>query len=246
MIPLPDSSAGNSNLPQSGDNPSCQVAAREDVDGTTDPCACDGAAIQALVSWESVGPISADAGLAARLTEIAQIFDHAGLSALAKAELAAEYYDLYERLYGRDVQNRPGRPGIVSEVARSLTLPGKTADARRKSLERALAVARMSDAAKDAARKAGIDRHQKPLLDIAKAGDERAQLRKVAEVAARKRASGKRVKGKKVLRPVIRLPIDRERDVVAKLTELADDLGVELLAPSSPDASTAVKASETE
>jgi hypothetical protein len=180
----------------------------------------------------------AKASLEARRTEISNFFVHAHAPYLKKADLALEYFNITERLILDNlVQNSgPGRPGIISRVARELALPGKTEQARRKWLERALNVAGISPDAKSAARQADVARYQSALLEIAKAGGEDDQIRKVEEIvarkrdraAARKRDRKRRAPGQKCLKAVIRYPADR-KEVRAALTTFAERMEVELL-----------------
>ena len=166
-----------------------------------------------------------------RLAEIATTFDHFRTMYLEKADLGREYYDITEQLeFGQDVQKSgPGRPGIISKVARELALPGKSDGAKRKWLERLLKVASISPAAKSAAKQAKVARYQSDLLEIAGAGSEDEQLRKVAEIFARKHASKHRAADEKFLEAAIRYPADRKDDVLAKLATFAEAEDVELL-----------------
>lgn len=171
------------------------------------------------------------ASLEARREEIAITFDHAHKLPLEKAELALEYFNITEELeLGQDVQNpRPGRPGIISKMARELAVPGRTEAGRRKWLERALAVAAMSTEAKLAAREAGLARYQSTLLKIAEAGEKDDQLKKVAEIAARKREHTSRPTGQRLLTSRVVYPADRKEKVLAALTTFAEQQEVELL-----------------
>jgi len=186
----------------------------------------------------------ATGALETRLAEIATFFDHAHAPYLEKADAALEYFNIKERLnFGQVVQNSgPGRPGIISQMARELPLPGKSEEARRKYLERALAIARIGTKVRSAAKKAGVARYQSTLLDIVKAGDEDDQLRKVEEfaarnrdrIAARKRDRKQRAAGQTLFEAIIRYPEDRKNEVLAALAAFAEKEEVELLPEGRP------------
>jgi hypothetical protein len=125
----------------------------------------------------------------ARLTEIEEILHHAGLPVLDKAALVVEWLKTWERRHisGQDVQEfTVGRPhGGIAQAARVLCVPGKTEEARRKSIERAITIDSIVSEAKDAAKRAGLDDVQSALLAIANE-ESAAQLAKVRELVERK------------------------------------------------------------
>lgn len=130
----------------------------------------------------------------ARLWEIAGLLHRANLTALEEAERLAEWVRLTEGrepVYGQKVHKpKGGRPeGGVAKAARQLPVKGKTQDARRKRIERAIIVAAMSPEAKAAVRKAGLDDHRAALRQIANQKEPEAQVAKVQEIAARKPGS---------------------------------------------------------
>jgi hypothetical protein len=96
-----------------------------------------------------------------------------------------------------------------------------------------LKVASISPAARSAAKQAEVARYQSDLLEIAGEDSEDGQLRKVAEIAARKHASKHRAAGQKFLKAVISYAADRKDEVHGKLTTFADEAGVTLLLPSN-------------
>jgi hypothetical protein len=67
-----------------------------------------------------------------------------------------------------------------------LPVKGKTQEARRKRIERAIKIAAISSEAKAAIRKAGLDEHHSALGQIAREKDRKAQVAKVQDIAARK------------------------------------------------------------
>ena len=75
-----------------------------------------------------------------------------------------------------------------ARASRELCVPGKTPDARRKFVERALKINALRDQAKEAARTAGLDDNQSALLAVAGEHSPEAQVAKVREIAARRAA----------------------------------------------------------
>jgi hypothetical protein len=126
-----------------------------------------------------------------RMAEIELILDHAAMHLLEKCALVAEWIHHAEAsvsVFGHfDQKAQGGRPeGGVARAARALPVPGKTTEARRKFIERALKIDGIWPEAKSAARAAGFDDVQKALLDVAAERSPEAQLAKVREIAARK------------------------------------------------------------
>jgi hypothetical protein len=128
----------------------------------------------------------------ARLWELAALLHRADdLTALEEAERVAEWVRLTEGrdpVSGQKVQKpKGGRPQSgVAKAARQLPVKGKTQEARRKRIERAIKIAAISLEAKAAIRKAGLDQHHSALGQIARQKDRKAQVAKVQEIAARK------------------------------------------------------------
>lgn len=77
--------------------------------------------------------------------------------------------------------------GGMAEAARRLPVPGKSDEARRKSVSRDVKIAGISSRAKTAAKEAGLDDNLSALLSIAQERTRRAQIAKVHELAERKR-----------------------------------------------------------
>ena len=102
-------------------------------------------------------------------------------------EGVAEWVQLLEAeqaFSGHNVQKRDrGRPKSgISEAARRLPIKGKSHAAKRKNVERALKVASIFPEAKDAAKKAGLDKSRSKLLKVAAEKTLDAQLAKVREL----------------------------------------------------------------
>ena len=127
----------------------------------------------------------------ARLREIEENLCRAELTVLQRAEQIDEWVRIteWDNTVSGQVVPKPkgGRPeGSLAKAARTLPLPGGTVAARRKSLDRNRAIARISPQAKAAAKAAALDDNQSALTQIARVAPE-AQSRKVEEVADRKR-----------------------------------------------------------
>jgi ParB-like nuclease domain len=117
----------------------------------------------------------------------------ARLNKLIRSESIALWVRLTDRISGQHVQKSgPGRPsGGLAKAARSLTVLGKSEEARRKAVERAIQIDQISAEAKTTAINAGFADNQRALLEIAKQPTPEAQLLKVAELSAAKRARPK-------------------------------------------------------
>ena len=127
----------------------------------------------------------------ARMAEIEVILDHAAMHLLDKCALVAEWVRHAEArvwVFGQ-VDQKPGggRPeGGIARAARALPVPGKTTEARRKFVERAVKIYGIWPEVKVAVRTAGLDDTQSALLAIASERSSEAQLAKVQEIVARK------------------------------------------------------------
>jgi hypothetical protein len=118
----------------------------------------------------------------------------ARLNKLIRSESIALWVKLTDRISGHFVQKSgPGRPsGGLAKAVRSLTVLGKTNEARRKAVERAIRIDQISAEAKTTAINAGFADNQHALLAIANEPTPEAQLLKVGELSAAKRAKPKR------------------------------------------------------
>jgi hypothetical protein len=119
----------------------------------------------------------------ARMAEIEVILDHAAIPHLEKCGLVAEWVRHAEAkasVYGQFVQKPGGgRPeGGVARAARALPVPGKSTEARRKFIERALKIDGIWQEVKVAVRAARLHNKQSALLAIASEHSAEAQLAK--------------------------------------------------------------------
>jgi ParB/RepB/Spo0J family partition protein len=125
--------------------------------------------------------------LHAKLVRLAENLWRKNLTVLRRAENLVEYVKIASanvKVSGQvDQKRRGGRPPSGKALAaRELPLLGRSADAIRKSIERAEKIDRISQDAKKAAKKVGLADNQKALLRIAEAGGRSAQLGMVAEL----------------------------------------------------------------
>lgn len=124
----------------------------------------------------------------AQLVRIAEDLWRKRLSVLRHAEKLAEYFKLASakvNVSGQPGQkSKVGRPsGGIALAARELPLAGRSAEARRKTIMRAVKINQITPEAKRAAMEARLENNQRALLKIAKADGHKAQLRKIAELA---------------------------------------------------------------
>jgi ParB-like chromosome segregation protein Spo0J len=146
-----------------------------------------------ILKWKTVRCEEIRGGkVLARMWEIGENLFRAGLTALEEAEQTAEWVKLSEQVAqssGEKAKKGPGRSeGGKAKAARDLPIPGKTEEAKRKTVERRLAIAGIDSAAKKAAREAGLDDTPTKLLKIAAETTTEAQLAKVKALA---KGSGK-------------------------------------------------------
>jgi hypothetical protein len=132
----------------------------------------------------------------ARLWHVEENLIRGDLSVLDRAEHIDQWVLLHEannEISGQpDQKKKPGRPeGGIAKAARNLPVPGKTEEARRKFIERSIKIATIAPEAKAAVRSAGLANNQRALLAIANEPTPEAQLLKVAELSAAKRARPK-------------------------------------------------------
>jgi hypothetical protein len=124
-----------------------------------------------------------------RMSQIKEILGHAAMRFLDKGELVAEWVRYAEAKVSGQVVQKPqgGRPeGGITRAARELPVPGKTEEARRKLIERAIKINTISPEAKAEARAAGLHNIQSALLAIAEEHSPDAQIAKVQEIVARR------------------------------------------------------------
>ena len=127
----------------------------------------------------------------ARMARIEEILGYTATPLLDKCELVAEWVKHAEAklsVFGQIVPKpKGGRPeGGVARAARKLPVPGKTHDARRKFIERAIKIDGIWPDVKVTARAARLDDVQAALLAIANEKSLETQLAKTQELANRK------------------------------------------------------------
>jgi ParB/RepB/Spo0J family partition protein len=140
------------------------------------------------LGWESIPALlMVGGGNDHRRWQIEENLIRADLIALDRAEAIADWVRLIEpSVSGQNVQQSPGRPtGGIAQAARSLPVPGPTEEARRKVVERAIKIDRISDEAKAMARAFGIADKQSALIAVARKPTEATQIAKVRELADR-------------------------------------------------------------
>jgi hypothetical protein len=126
-----------------------------------------------------------------RMSEIKEILGYAAMPLLNKCELVREWVHCVEArlcVSGQlDRKRRGGRPeGGVMRAARELRVPGRTPEARRMFIKRAIKIHGIWPEAKQAARAAGVDDVQSALLAVATEHSPESQLKKVQELRDRK------------------------------------------------------------
>ena len=125
---------------------------------------------------------------AAELVRLGEDLWRKTLTILRRAEKLVAYYNLASakvNVSGQVVRkSKFGRPpGGVALAARELPVVGRTPEARRKIIDRAIQIDQIAPEAKEAAIDARLDNNQRALLKIAKSKGLAAQLKKVAELA---------------------------------------------------------------
>jgi ParB family chromosome partitioning protein len=125
----------------------------------------------------------------ARLREIAENLHVVCLTVLESDQLLAEWVRLTNEV-GQNDHPSPGgaqpHDKGIAKAARTLPVRGRTNEARRKHVERALKVARMSPEAKLIVREGGLDNNRSALLAIVKEPTPDAQVRAAQMLASRK------------------------------------------------------------
>jgi ParB-like chromosome segregation protein Spo0J len=127
----------------------------------------------------------------ARMWEISENLHRAELTPLEYDEQVVEWIELLKAdpgFSGQNVQKKGrGRPkGGISEAARNLPVKGDTHAAKRKTVGRAVKVNDILPEAKEAIKKAGLDKNRTKYLKVAAEKTLEAQLAKVQELTAPK------------------------------------------------------------
>lgn len=210
-----------------------EAPTQEVLDDTTKPENTIGVPLAPNGNEESppdLGPSSTDEHKCdeVRLAEIRQKFAGKAMSYFDMAKQALEYFELKKRNIAQSAQKgRVGRPGIISEMARELEIPGKSDKAKRAWLDRALKVANLSPEAKDAAVKAKLEKNRSALIEIAKAGDRVEQIKRVEEIEKRKAKAEK--EAKMFVKKKIRFPAVGGDEILAKLIKFAEHNRIEFI-----------------
>lgn len=144
-----------------------------------------------MLGWEEIDAMVMDEDIrTCRLWEISENLHRAELTALERSAMVAEWVELTGVKVGQNVQvcsgGRGHREGI-SEAARQLPVEGKTDDAKRKNVERAIKVASLSPEAQEKAKEVGLDDNRSALLDAAKEDTPEEQVAVLEEKAKKKR-----------------------------------------------------------
>ncbi len=144
-----------------------------------------------LLGWEWIDVVCMHADdRQTRLWQISENLHRADLTVLQRDAQIVEWLKLIDDAPGvsGQVVRKPqgGRPESgISLAARRLPVMGRSKEARRKSVERAISVDNISPRAKAAAVATGLDDNQSALLAVAKQPTPEAQLKKVTELASR-------------------------------------------------------------
>jgi hypothetical protein len=136
-----------------------------------------------ILKWTDIPALlhDGDEGQAC-LWQISENLHRKELSVLEQAAHIAKWIEL-AAIDGQVVPKfGVGRPeSVATKAARALPIPGKSDQAKKKVVQRALMIAQIAQAAKEAAQEAGLDDNQAALLDVARQSGAAAQLKKVAE-----------------------------------------------------------------
>jgi ParB family chromosome partitioning protein len=142
-----------------------------------------------LLGWQEIDAAFFKGGrIRARIWHHLENLDHSDkFTPLEKAEKMAEVVELTDKLFSRqNVEKKQGRPiGIITRVLSKLPIKGKTVEARRKRLERALTISKLPPEVKAAvnAREPGMT--DKMLSEIAREKSAETQLEKINEIVMR-------------------------------------------------------------
>src|SRR3984893_11407917 len=151
---------------------------------------------------------------------------------LEKAEKLAKVVELTDKLFSRqNVEKKRGRPiGIITRVLSKLPIKGKTVEARRKRVERTLAISKLPPEVKAAVKAREPGMTEKMLSKIAREKTPQAQVKKIEEIGKRKAkakaAKRDRVKKKAhAQKPDEKVPAKKPPDEVI-LAELKSETSV--------------------
>jgi ParB-like chromosome segregation protein Spo0J len=177
-----------------------------------------------LLGWNEIDCLIFDGSdLDARLRQISENLHQFDRPMLERDELLAEWV----RLTNEGGQNdQPLQGGAqphdkgISKAARALPVRGKTPEARRKNIERALKVSRMAEEAKDIVRAAELENNRTVLLAIAKEPTAEAQIQTAQKLAARNDKRGPRASSPAMVPAAPVAPMEQVESGVSSETEL--------------------------
>jgi ParB-like chromosome segregation protein Spo0J len=149
-----------------------------------------------ILGWEEVPCIRIDGDEnIARRVQIIENAHRAELTKMEKANQTKEWLKLTEsldRISGEKLHKKPGRPeGGDAKAARTLPIPGKSVDAKRKKIASDRKIAALDPAVKKAIVKAGLDDDTGKLKEIADQKTPEAALAKVREFASPRKPEAK-------------------------------------------------------
>jgi ParB-like chromosome segregation protein Spo0J len=147
-----------------------------------------------VLKWKEVPCVFVEPDkIVARRLQLIENAHRADLTKLERANQTAEWLELVEsleRISGEKFQKKPGRPeGGHAKAARTLPVPGKSEDAKRKRIASDRKIGALDPAVQAAAIKAGLDDNTGKLEEIARQKTQAAQLAKVRELAKRGKKS---------------------------------------------------------
>jgi ParB-like chromosome segregation protein Spo0J len=143
-----------------------------------------------LLGWKKIDAAFFKGGRTpARIWHHLENLDHSDkFTPLEKAEKLAEVVELTDKLFSRqNVGKRRGRPiGVITRVLSNLSIKGKTVEARRRRVERALTISKLPPEVKAAVKAREPGMTDKMLSEIAGEKTPEAQVKKIDEIVKRK------------------------------------------------------------
>jgi ParB-like chromosome segregation protein Spo0J len=143
-----------------------------------------------LLGWKEIDAAFFKGGRTpARIWHHLENLDHSDkFTPLEKAEKLAEVVELTDKLFSRqNVGKRRGRPiGVITRVLSNLSIKGKTVEARRRKVERALTISKLPPEVKAAVKAREPGMTDKMLSEIAGEKTPEAQVKKIEDIVKRK------------------------------------------------------------
>jgi ParB-like chromosome segregation protein Spo0J len=142
-----------------------------------------------VLKWKEVPCVFVESDkIVARRLQLIENAHRADLTKLERANQTAEWLELVEsmeHISGKKFQKKPGRPeGGDAKAARTIQVPGKSQDAKRKKIASDRKIGALDPAVQAAAIKAGLDDNTGKLEEIARQKTQAAQLAKIEELAS--------------------------------------------------------------